>query len=284
MKVVAVVILYNPGDEVIENISSYIDHVEKLYVIDNSEKADSEIKNNINSFAKAVYIQDGENKGIAIRLNQACRLALEQGFEWLLTMDQDSYFSKKYILRYLNCFEELPNKGNVAMTGVEVVKENGETGCAVAEVPSLITSGSIINLRLYTAVGPFDEALFIDQVDLEYCYRALLKGYKVIQFKNVFLQHSLGSLSTHTSFKNFKNTYRSLHSPIRLYYMVRNYLYIKSRYQKSFPDQISLTKKDVLIRIKNNLFYNSKKFEIVKFIFWGIIDFKSKKMGKLKHL
>ncbi|MEJ7679537.1 MAG: glycosyltransferase [Segetibacter sp.] len=187
MKIASVVILYNPVDEVIKNILSYIDYVEKVYVIDNTEKTNIEIENSISSFPKAIFISDGENKGIANRLNQACKLAVKDGFDWLLTMDQDSSFSIKDISTYKNCVQQLANTDQIAVTGVEIVRnENEGINCGFTEVTSLITSGSMINLALLNAIGVFDEALFIDQVDFEYCYRALLKGYKVIQFNNVF--------------------------------------------------------------------------------------------------
>ena len=38
MKIPATVIWYNPDNENIKNIRTYIDYVEKLYIIDNSKK------------------------------------------------------------------------------------------------------------------------------------------------------------------------------------------------------------------------------------------------------
>src|SRR3954467_15747776 len=94
MKIGAVVILYNPGEEVVDNIQSYLPYVEKVYVIDNSEKQREELVSKILSLPNVTYLSDGENKGIAVRLNHASIMAIAEGFEWLLTMDQDSYFDK----------------------------------------------------------------------------------------------------------------------------------------------------------------------------------------------
>lgn len=282
MKIVAVVILYNPGKEVISNILSYAGHVEKIYVIDNSEKTNEIIKKNIHLLPNAIYVHDGENKGIANRLNYACSRASIEEANWLLTMDQDSSFAEKDISTYITCMEGLANKEQIAMTGVEFVKkETEEINCRYREVTSLITSGSVINLALFNKIGQFDEALFIDQVDLEYCYRAILKGYKIIKFGNVFLEHSLGISSFHISLKTFKSTHRTLHSPIRIYYITRNYLYIRSRYKKNFRTEIAKTEKDLFIRLKNNLLYGKERIAVLKFFFKGIMDFKRKKMGKI---
>lgn len=282
MKIAAVVILYNPTEEVIDNIQSYLDYVEKLYVLDNTEKQKEELINQISFFSNIIYLSDRENKGIAVRLNQVSTMALEDGFKWLLTMDQDSSFSQSSISAYITCLQELADKEHIAMTGVEIIKKNAEKiSCRYNEVTSLITSGSIVNLTLFNEIGPFDEALFIDQVDLEYCYRAVLKGYKIIQFENIFLKHSLGISSVHVSLKTLKKTYRSLHSPLRMYYLTRNYLYMKLKYKESFPNEISLSKKDLFIRIKNNLLYGKERMAVITYILKGVIDFKRKKMGKI---
>jgi len=282
MKIAAVVILYNPDQDVAVNILSYHDYTERVYVLDNTEKQKEEIKTNLSSFEKAIYIQDGENKGIANRLNQACRLAISEGFEWLLTMDQDSSFKKEDLLAYLSCIKSVSESEKIAMTGVRFVglKEKSLT-CGYKEVTSLITSGSIINLKLIEEIGDFDEALFIDLVDIEFCFRSILKGFKIVQFENIFLNHSLGKSSVHKSLKNFKNTVRSLHSPSRIFYMARNYLYIEKKYKNDFEEEVYVLKKDLLNRIKNNLLYNKKRFSVLKFFLSGIINYKRNNMGKL---
>lgn len=285
MIIAAAVILFYPEKKTIDNLLSYSSFVNTLYVIDNSENPSDEIIDLIKEISICHYIHDGENKGIAQRLNQACRLAVEDGFEWLLTMDQDSYFLRQNISAYLTCLQGLGDKELIAMTGAETAKvADKEISCGYKENTTLITSGSMINLTLFDKIGAFDEALFIDQVDFEYCYRAILKGYKVVQFTNIFLEHSLGVSSVHRSLKNFKDTYRSLHSPVRIYYITRNYLYIRSKYSKNFRGEVSKTKKDLFIRLKNNLLYGKEKMAVIKYFLMGIIDFKRKKMGKIQHL
>ena len=244
MNIAAAVILFYPEEKTIDNVLSYSSHVNRVYAIDNSEKPADEITRSIKEIPNCHYMHDGENKGIAQRLNQVCKLAIADGFEWLLTMDQDSCFSDKYISTYIRCLQGLADKEQIAVTGAEFIKkENERIECEYTEVTSLITSGSMINLSLFNETGYFDEALFIDNVDHEYCYRAILKGYKVIKFTNVIFQHSLGILSVHTSYKSLKSTHRSLHSPVRIYYMTRNYLYLKVKYKKAFPAEIQLPKR-----------------------------------------
>ena len=47
MKIPAIVIWYNPDNENIKNIRTYIDYVEKLYIIDNSKENNKDLENSI---------------------------------------------------------------------------------------------------------------------------------------------------------------------------------------------------------------------------------------------
>lgn len=284
MKIAAAVILYHPDDTTQQRITSYVKFVNKLYVLDNTE-------NNSNSFnllkdvlnqAHVVYIHDNENKGISIRLNQAAYLAQQENCEWLLTMDQDSHFPDAMVPAYFNCIENYEYKSQTAMFGVQFSdKIAAKNICTPEEVPHLITSGSVINLSPFQKIGNFDEALFIDKVDHEYCLRARLFNYKTVQFSNIFLSHNLGKVSFGRSLKNFKLTPRVLHSPIRMYYILRNYLYLRSKYKGLFQESFNEMKKEVFNRTKNNLLYGNNKSQLLKYLLKGYSDYKSGKMGKV---
>ncbi len=71
MTIAAAVILYNPDKKTIHNLSSYSSFVNTLYAIDNSETPQAEIAELIKDIPNCHYIHDGENKGIAKRLNEA---------------------------------------------------------------------------------------------------------------------------------------------------------------------------------------------------------------------
>ena len=282
MKIGAVVILYYPDVGIKERVLSYLPLVDKLFIFDNSENnnhkelfADSPFEEKIS------YYSDRNNAGISVRLNQAAQMASEFELDWLLTMDQDSYFPGENFANFLNCINSYTEVDNVALFGVQYLDSGSQSSsCLPASTNHLITSGTMLNLRLFTSIGVFDEALFIDQVDSEYCYRAILKGNKIIQFNNIYLQHSLGKHSIHRSLKSLKKTKRSLHSPIRLYYMTRNYFYMRDKYRKDFPVEIAALKEDLFVRVKNNFLYSDQRLSLIKHIFLGIVDYKNHRMGK----
>ena len=282
MKLGAVVILYHPDGSLKDRLLTYLPYVEKLFIFDNSENTvPRDLLADLPSPDKVSYYTDNENRGIAVRLNQAIQMAINEQFDWLLTMDQDSYFANHNFSNFLTCLKNYPENNNVAVFGVQYLDAALQAAaCHAVTTNHLITSGSILNLSLFPLIGNFDEKLFIDQVDSEYCYRAILKSYKIVQFENIYLQHNLGQQSIHRSLKSFKKTKRSLHSPLRLYYMTRNYFYMRAKFQKHFPAEIGELKEDLLVRIKNNFLYSSQKLSLIRNILLGIVDYKRGNMGK----
>jgi rhamnosyltransferase len=282
MKIAGVVILYNPPPETLYNISTYKSKVAKLFIVDNSLIQSKEILKEFGSANDVIYLHDKENWGIAKRLNQVIKLSMEENFEWLLTMDQDSYFDNNDLDGYLNCCRAFNGNEKVSMFGVNFFERSEETiNCSFKAVKHLITSGGILNLTLNQHIGKFDENLFIDEVDFEYCLKSISKGFQVIQFENIHLNHKLGKTSFHRSVKTTELSPRVLHSAERLYYMTRNYFYLQSMYKTKFPNEIKERKAVLLNRIKNNLLYNQEKRRIFGLIIKGYFDYRKKKMGKL---
>jgi len=283
MDIAATVIAYYPDHDFIRRISSYLPYVKKLFVFDNTEGVKNEwLEQEVSQFPNAVYITDSENKGISVRLNEAVALSIKEGCQWLLTMDQDSYFPEKAIPAYFNCVSLFAQKQVTAMFGVQSLSENpNQDFCQSEEVPHLITSGSLVNLSAFLVVGPFDEALFIDKVDHEYCLRARSKNFKIVRFNNIFMHHNLGTVKYGRSLKSFKMTPRVVHSPVRMYYIFRNYFYLNKKYGKQFQKEFKELKKENWVRSKNNFLYGGKKLRLLRYLFKAYFDFKRGKMGKL---
>ena len=92
-KVAAGVVLYHPESSVISNINSYYNNVNQLIAVDNSEKDNTTLKNEIQRlFPDVIYVSLNRNAGIAAALNIACDIAKKNNCDWILTMDQDSSF------------------------------------------------------------------------------------------------------------------------------------------------------------------------------------------------
>lgn len=276
--IAAIVITYLPDQGVYKNIESYLDEVDHLYIADNSLPKHLFPKDILDN-PKITIIDNGGNEGIALRINQVAAMAIQAGYDWLLTMDQDSYFDAEHIQAYFDYMKDYPGGDQVAMFGVETVQKPELIADLNEPVDRLITSGSLLNLSLYVEIGPFDEQLFIDEVDHEYCYRAGLKGYRVIQFTHIFLEHQLGESVTVKTLKGHQKT-TSFHTPIRLYYMVRNFLYVRAKYKDLYQKDLKVRGISLLHRVKNNVLYGPHKWKTLKMIFTALNDFKKGKMGK----
>jgi rhamnosyltransferase len=84
----------------------------------------------------------------------------------------------------------------------------------------VITSGSLIPLAAHAAVGPFREEFFIDHVDLEYCFRARAKGFRVIRTQKAIMLHAIGAYTQHKWL--WMKRWTTNHSADRRYYIARN--------------------------------------------------------------
>jgi rhamnosyltransferase len=283
MKIAAVVILYNPEPSVFDHIRSYGSIVKKVFVFDNTETISSNKFNSHKLADNCRYFSTNKNKGIAAVLNEACKIAIHEGFDWLLTMDQDSFFGPDSLNKYFDCLKIYDKSDDVAMFGVNYEKKEHANSCSPAEKNQLITSGSLVNLKHFESIGGFNEELFIDQVDHEYCYKAKIKNYRIVQFENIHMHHALGETTNRISYKTGKLSARSLHSPLRIYYMVRNAFYIKQRYKQYFRKEIDATFKDLSIRIKNNVLYSDQKIATIKTAITGYRDYRKNKMGKKEN-
>ena len=287
MKIAAIVILYNPEKETVANIKTYYDFVEKIFVYDNST-VESAIKKELLQLPKVEFYQDFENRGISERLNSACEKAIENNFEWLLTMDQDSHFQPGSMPYYLDCVSRFPQREKVAVFGTQNDKPDYESkaDCLPKEVDELITSGSLMNLLLFNEIGKFDEKLFIDYVDNDYCYRAKLCGYSLIKLMNISIMHELGKSVYRSSIKTlflFKKN-KTVHPPLRCYYLYRNMLYLSEKYNKVKPELSKKIHKEIWNHVKKSIFYGRQEWKTFRYIALAKKDYKDNKMGKISRV
>lgn len=71
-KLAGVVILYNPSDDVYYNIMTYYPYLDKLYVLDNSEKINRRLIDKLEKLSKVLYICHKKMKVWLIHLMRPC--------------------------------------------------------------------------------------------------------------------------------------------------------------------------------------------------------------------
>jgi rhamnosyltransferase len=280
-EVAAVIVFYNPPDNVLNNIASFAPFVSRIYVFDNSEIK----KNNLYLNLKEIYGDklllhfNNCNSGIGTALNQAVCWALNDGFRWLLTMDQDSKFSDS---TYFDTFMRYTNKIDVAIFSPlhdqDAVIDPKKPDELVYE-DLVMTSGNLLNLELSKAIGRFNEKLFIDEVDHEYCLRTRLKNYRIVRFINIRLLHILGKPSS--IIRKGEEAIMIEHAAFRVYYITRNNLYLWKKYCLYFPRLICKRILNLVVMYRNIIFYQQDRKEKLYFGLKGFVHFIIGRYGKL---
>ena len=283
-KIAAVVILYNPELSILENIKSYIDQVEKLYVVDNSEASNESLIQEIKSLSKIEYAPNKYNIGIAAALNIGARKAIEEGFDYLLTMDQDSETPPRMVANLLNCFSE---DSKIALVSPLIKHQTGRniiqsTEKVCEQVYSAWTSGSLLDLDIFKLSGGFKEELFIDYVDHEYCLRLNRMGYKIFRCNKTILKHNLGKIEEIDLI--FRKVYPTNHSAVRLYYRARNRFYVKKIYKNNIPGFFKHDDKEFWKTFLKAVLFEEKRLRKIKFFLKGYQDYRKNIFGMYKGI
>ena len=234
MKLASCVVLYNPDEGVVDNIMTYASGVDEVFAVDNSDEPNAPLLDRITALVEnVIVIPMHGNRGIAAALNRGLKEASRRGYGYILTMDEDSYFTDDTLQRYKDKAEALfASDEKVIQVGIHNSGDKDDDLVVNNETPDwLITSGSIMRVEDSLAVGGFLEKLFIDEVDREFCYRAADMGYSFRRVLDLTMQHNLGSPIRG---KIFGREFEAMgHSKIRKYYIFRNCTYVMKTYPRT---------------------------------------------------
>ncbi len=235
MRICAGIVLYEAEKERLrENISAIKSDVEHIFLVDNGSKNIEEIKTVFENDEKISFILNGENFGIAKALNQLCELALNEGFDYIVTLDQDSVAGENMVEEMRHYVAE--DIGIIAPRVIDDFENDQIKNLPLTEeIDRPVTSGCLTNLKIWQTLGGFDERMFIDCVDFDYCTRILKSGKRIIRVNRAILHHRLGKAKEVKFFVIFgklfgikklkKPFYTYNHTPLRTYYYARNIKY-----------------------------------------------------------
>lgn len=177
----------------------------------------------------------GDNKGIAKAQNVGIDACIAQGAEKIVFFDQDSVISSDFIAQLVDAFSDPAVKASAPVffnesEGFEyplvdvgkhgrVRKRPLSSFTGNIDVSTVISSGVMVDTRVFSQVGKMDERLFIDYVDTEWCLRCMAAGISIRVNPRASMLHSIGDQSL-----RFRFFVVPVHSPIRRYYRLRNSL------------------------------------------------------------
>jgi rhamnosyltransferase len=266
------VIAYNPDASSLECIGDISKAATHTVIIDNRSGETCRVKLRELASPRVTLVENPDNVGIAAALNQGIRAAATLGYRWFLLFDQDTILFPTTIndlVDVLNeCLAALGSK--FGLLGSNYFHRLGDDTIEEAKVPfcpgqrwlakeTAITSGTILGLDGFEAIGPFREEFFIDHVDHEFCLRAQHKGFVVARTVWPLMVHRLGLLVKRRSWLSFGSQKTvSMYSPLRHYYQIRNAIILAREYEKEFPCTIGLIRQTIRREMRRALRYEGQ--------------------------
>lgn len=235
-KACAVLVTFNPDTDFLDNVSEVANAVDKIFIVDNASAKDNFIHEHKFSSSNIEFIFNSANMGIATALNIGVRRALDEGFQWVLTLDQDTFISKQSLDQMFVAYDGMPEKETIGILApVHYDKKTGYQSSFIRGLKGpytpreiVMTSGNLIPRATFEKVGFYDDDLFIEYVDHDYCLKAKAHGLKVILVKEVQMGHSLGNIRQHRWGPLFFFSHN--YAAVRRYYRARNRLILYRRH------------------------------------------------------
>jgi rhamnosyltransferase len=220
-------------------VASVLPQVDALVVVDNGGTSRlPRWLSGLDPGGKVHILEQATNIGLASAQNLGIGWARAHACTHVLLLDQDSVAGESMVATLLRGLSDLQCSGRrVAAVGPRFhdQREAREAPFVRVRFPRsrkmwcasepyvrcdfLIASGALIPITVLDDVGSMDADLFIDNVDLEWSFRARSCGYELFGVCDAHLDHRLGDDRKSVLFGVGKVV---VHSPIRLYYIMRN--------------------------------------------------------------
>lgn len=239
-KIAGLIVIFKPCYEHLKDLISTLEkQVDTIFVINN------ECENSVYYKEKEKYNQNivkfiemNGNAGIAAALNKGVAAIYEEGCNYCWFFDQDSIPTQGSAQSLLKTFfESETDRSCVAAVVPKIMDLNGNNALPMLvasssntvvetsitrkqEVMAAITSGMLVDVKVWQQTNGAKESYFIDFVDTEWCFRVRSQGYKIVCDPAVVLQHRLGAIGPRLLF--FIRRPIKLRPAMRTYHFIRN--------------------------------------------------------------
>lgn len=237
-KVIAVVVTFEPDIPALQRVLTALSaQVAAVVVVDNGSAGGLDTA----GLGADHWLLLDRNLGIAAAQNRGIDWARSRGAEFVLLSDQDSEPAPDMVARLVSAAHELAAAGaplalvapayldarqavNIPFMHLTQGRPRWfdcDDGADRPEITTAIASGALIPMTALDAVGLMREALFIDLVDVEWCFRARAQGLRAFGVCSARLGHRLGERPARVLGRTL-----ATHSPLRNYYFYRNALWL----------------------------------------------------------
>lgn len=261
-RILSVVITYYPDKKLLQdNINAFINYVDAILIWENTPIAESAKYRYVNN-QKVIFYGVNENKGISFALNYAWKYAKANGYDYLLTMDQDSKIENFQL--FIN---QVLSMNEIAIYGIPPMNSIKEK---IFRVSHTITSGTLIPIQILNDINGYRENFFVDAIDVDLSYRARRYGYNTYWIGGTCIKQVFGNQFYKkiggAKFLCFN------YGPKRLYGILRNHIIIEKEYKTELSDKKLLYKIYILKFLINILFFEPNKIKKIKAMVLGIYD------------
>jgi rhamnosyltransferase len=291
IKIIALIVCYFPDKKILLNLVSKLNlQVTKILILDNGG-IKGKIYSDLSAYKNLNLVSFGENIGIASALNYGFDFANRENYEFAITFDQDSDPSINMVAGLVYTWKSIRNinpkigaigpkfydsRGGVSypflsMKGsgffVNKIYSALDINFDVSPVDLLITSGMLVPVSMWMEGYKFNDDLFVDYVDTEWCFRVKNNGFQNYGYFGEQMNHQV---SDSAGF-NFLGMMVLSYSPIRRYFYYRNTIkYLHFNYVP-FGNKLRILF-GLLIRTPFIFFVDLNPIRSLKFAFLGLLD------------
>ena len=277
MKFCIGITFYNPEPVHVKNVESYAETVDTVIVYDNTEE-DSEnhehTERTLQKIGNVMYDYNKKNDGLSRAYNYFLEYSAKNDYDVLIILDQDTEVDSRNIIELKKkCEEYFDNQTALVAPMIHYTGSKRTIQTADVNVDYVISSGTCINVPIIINQDLcFDENLFIDDVDVDFCMNIKKKEMRIIQCGSIVLEQQLGN-GDHR---------RNNHSVIRHYYMFRNDIYVA---YKHYGRIVALLKSSITTvrHMFHIVLFENEKRKKIKMMIKAISDYRNRRMGKMSN-
>lgn len=217
----AVIVSYRPDAEFEAHLRQLLLQFDAVFLVDNTGPGAPDVF----AHPHLHYHPNASNLGLGVALNQGCRMALDAGYEWVVTLDQDSRLEPDFVSVMVGAWSRSAARPvllgcNYYSVSRRTYKVAPDAAAVPLPVANVITSGTLMHLASWRSLGGFREEFYIDAIDHEICLRARGAGCAIALYPGCMMSHSIGEEYSSGNWLGRLRPYR--HSPLRDYTNARN--------------------------------------------------------------
>lgn len=280
--ILTIIVTYN-GERYIEDCLDSLQHQTcktDILVVDNDSK-DQTCETIEKKYPQVKLLKLGHNSGFAHANNVGIQYAMEQGYEYVLLLNEDTVADRLLVQELMKYADDrtavIPRiymngsktkvwyaAGWIDFEGCRAVNCQADLMDRVTEVTFMTGCCMFIHTDVFREVGLFDEDYFMYYEDTDLSLRMYEHQIRMLYVPDTYVWHRLQGKTE---------------KPYYAYYMTRNKLYFLKKHIDMFHRGICRIVFDEIFRIIFHPDLYTKTF--AKYQLQGIRDFIKKRMGRL---